>query len=102
MASSPRSNSLDLARDRALASVDLARSRVSSAAFSPLMISRSNVPELTRTLIQKGLAFARDWSSTVAHSGSKDARRSLYGALEVKQRIHGMLFFPSTQILCST
>jgi hypothetical protein len=28
--------------------------------------------------------------------------KTLYGALEVKQRIHGMLFFPSTQFLCST
>jgi hypothetical protein len=28
--------------------------------------------------------------------------KPLYGALEVKQRIHGMLFFPSTQFLCST
>src|SRR5258706_9658655 len=49
---------------------------VSSAAFSPLIISRSNVPELSKNIIQKGLAFARDWSGTVAHSGSKDAPRS--------------------------
>src|SRR6266481_8124340 len=49
---------------------------VSSAAFSPLIISRSNVPELSKNIIQKGLAFARDWSGTVAHSGSKDAQRS--------------------------
>jgi hypothetical protein len=35
---------------------------VSSAAFSPLIISRSNVPELSKNIIQKRLAFARDWS----------------------------------------
>ena len=40
------------------------------------IISRSNVPELSKKIIQKGLAFARDWSGTVAHSGSKDAQRS--------------------------
>jgi hypothetical protein len=34
------------------------------------------LPELSKNIIQKGLAFARDWSGTVAHSGSKDAQRS--------------------------
>jgi hypothetical protein len=29
-------------------------------------------------------------------------RETLYGALEVKWKIHDMLFFPSTQFLCST
>src|SRR5262245_2123246 len=28
--------------------------------------------------------------------------KTLHGALEVKQKIHDMLFFPSTQFLCST
>jgi hypothetical protein len=40
------------------------------------IISRSNVPELSKNIIQKGLALARDWSGTVAHTGSKDAQRS--------------------------
>jgi len=31
---------------------------------------------LSNNIIQKGLAFARDWSGTVAHSGSEDALRS--------------------------
>ena len=41
-------------------------------------------------------AGARGW-----HRGCRRPK-TLYGALEVKQRIHGMLFFPSTQFLCST
>ena len=31
---------------------------------------------LSKKIIQKGLAFARDWSATVARSGSQDAQRS--------------------------
>ena len=34
-------------------------------------------PELSKNIIQKGLAFARDWSGTVAHSGSEDAQEIL-------------------------
>jgi hypothetical protein len=41
-----------------------------------LIILRSNTPELSNNIIQKGLAFARDWSGTVVHSGSEDAQRS--------------------------
>ena len=37
------------------------------------IISRSNVPELSNSIIQKGLTLARDWSGTVVHSGIKDA-----------------------------
>lgn len=40
------------------------------------IISRSNVPELSKKIIQKGLAFVCDWSGTVAHSGNEDAQRS--------------------------
>jgi hypothetical protein len=43
---------------------------------STSIISRSNVPELSKNIIQKGLAFAHDWSGTVARSGSEDAQRS--------------------------
>jgi hypothetical protein len=39
---------------------------------------------------------ARGWHR---HAG---VRETLYGALEVKRKFHGMLFFPSTQFLCST
>jgi Protein of unknown function (DUF3489) len=42
----------------------------------PSIISRSNVPELSKKIIQKGLAFARDWSGTVAHLGNEDTQRS--------------------------
>src|SRR5262245_51083224 len=48
------------------------REKVSSVPHSDIF--RANVPE--NNIIQKGLAFARDWSGTVAHSGSEDAQRS--------------------------
>jgi hypothetical protein len=33
----------------------------------------SNASELSNKVIQKGLAFSRDWSGTVAHSGAEGA-----------------------------
>jgi hypothetical protein len=43
---------------------------------STSIISRSNAHGLSKKIIQKGLAFARDWSATVARSGGQDAQRS--------------------------
>ena len=36
----------------------------------------SNAPELSNNIIQKGLAFARDWSGTVLTRGTEGAQRS--------------------------
>ena len=48
--------------------------RVRRRSAAPLRVfSRSNVPELSNSIIQKGLTLARDWSGTVVHSGIKDA-----------------------------
>jgi Protein of unknown function (DUF3489)/PAP2 superfamily C-terminal len=60
-----------------LCAVPVVRAHCPRAVSRPTsIILRSNVPELSKNIIQKGLALARDWSGTVAHSGSKNASRS--------------------------
>ena len=71
----PRLRRIDrLCHHASLLSRKLQSAGVGSAATS--IISRSNFPELSKNIIKRRLAFARDWSGTVAHSGSEDARRS--------------------------
>jgi len=41
-----------------------------------LIIPYSSVPTLSNNIIQKGLAFGRDWSSSVVNSGRRGAPRS--------------------------
>ena len=55
-----------------------------SAAGQPAsIISCSNAPELSNNIIQKRLAFDRDWSGTVAHSRAERRPEIL------PRRLHG-------------